>query len=143
MSGDKHFIVNIPQSCSSSKILLLLQKHSLVSTQRSLVLSVVLKRYGENLHILLRQQSSLRPLPVFSVILGPNLMNWIRIKAAPAHYTLPGNTRTPGEGITDLRHSPLEITLLRLIVPRHKSHLNTKRERAKHIVYFCIRERQS
>ena len=24
------------------------------------------------------------------VILGPNLMNWIRIQAAPAHYTLPG-----------------------------------------------------
>ena len=68
LSGDKHFIVNIPQSCSSSKILLLLQKHSLVSTQKSLLLSVVLKRYGENLHILLRHtkvHSALTQFPLY------------------------------------------------------------------------------
>ena len=65
-------------------------------------MSVVLKRYGENLHILLRQQSSLSLAQFPSVLLGPNLINWIRIKEVKAvagrwsNGTLPITRVTPG-----------------------------------------------
>ena len=60
------------------------------------------------------------------------------------HTSSPGTlhiTRvTPGhqgEGALTSEHSPLEITLLRLIVPWHKSHLSSQKERAEH----CVLER--